>query len=58
VGALILVLSQKQIEQRLKVEAKFAEFAGPETAELIQELFSETSGKEKTKKNKKVEVRS
>lgn len=40
VGALILVLAQKQQEQRLLVEDKFTEFASAETAELVESLFS------------------
>ena len=53
VGALILVLSQKQVEQRRLVEAKFAEFAQPQTAQLIQKLFGRDN-----KKNTKQEVHS
>lgn len=41
VGALILVLAQKQQEQRQLVEAKFAEFASDETAQLVESLFSD-----------------
>lgn len=44
VGALILVLAQKQIEQRQRVEKKFAAFAEPATSELVHSLF--TTGKQ------------
>lgn len=57
VGALILVLAQKQIEQRKLVEGRFAEFASDGTAELIQQLTSgrsdETPSPGKTKNKKK-----
>ena len=43
VGALILVLAQKQTEQRQQVEQKFAEFAQPATSDLVQSLFSLTT---------------
>lgn len=40
VGALILVLAQKQMAQRQLVEIKFREFASDTTADLVQALFS------------------
>jgi CHAD domain-containing protein len=39
IGALLMVLAQKQIEERSHVEERFAEFANPGTAKLVHELF-------------------
>jgi len=39
IGALLMVLAQKQIEERSHVEERFAEFANPVTAKLVHELF-------------------
>lgn len=55
VGALILVLAQKQREQRKLVEGRFAEFASEETAQLVAQLLSDTSGATKAK-NKEPKV--
>ena len=38
-GALLMVLAQKQIEERSHVEEYFAEFANKVTAKLVHELF-------------------
>ncbi len=43
VGALIMVLAQKQHEERLRVEQRFAEFAKPETASLVEQLIEQES---------------
>jgi CHAD domain-containing protein len=40
IGALIMVLSQKQQEQRNKVEVRFSEFSNDETAHLVDTLFN------------------
>lgn len=73
VGALILVLAQKQLEQRKQVEIRFSEFANAETAELLTVLItreeppesaaSESGAKEKVREkggnnNKKLRERS
>lgn len=39
VGALIMVLSQKQLEQRKLVELRFAEFADETTSHLVKAMF-------------------
>jgi CHAD domain-containing protein len=39
IGALLMVLAQKQIEERGHVEERFAGFANAVTAKLVHELF-------------------
>lgn len=43
IGALLMVLAQKQIEERGHVEERFAGFANAVTAKLVHELFDEFS---------------